>query len=529
MIQFSTIPNSLLKPGEYIELNNRLARNALPANPQKVLLVFQKLKDAVTWVTLTAYTAGTIAKPVTANGHIYFCITAGTTAAGEPSWPTTVGGEVTDGTAVWKEIGSDSVLTAQLVVKQLFADSEAKTYWGDGSMGHVMTRAALAANKYVQLFGIAIDDAAGVHASQTVTVSGAPGGSGFIRVWIDDEPVEIPFVSTDTPTTLAAALKAAVAVKSYLPVVGKSAAGVLTLIYKHSGTAGNCTRLKVEFTPSGSLNVAAGAATFASGTTDPNISSAGSLLDKIFPTRYNLIASAWNDSTNAGKLKTHIVNVSSALEERPGKVVIGMVDSVANVQTLTDTVNSERVVVIAVKGGYSSPMSMAAGVASILGYKEDPALPVDGWPVKNIMVIDEADRYSRTEIETLLANGVTPMEYVDGYMTIVRAVTTYQTDLSYLDISSIDILDYYRDAEVAMVKGKYRGTKFPESKIPILEEDLVAVAKKLEEAEILQKIDENRAEFRAEIGSTPGRVNAKLPAHVVPGLHVFAARIDLFI
>lgn len=41
--------------------------------------------------------------PATPNGRIYKCTTAGTTGAGEPTWPTTAGGTVSDGTAVWTE------------------------------------------------------------------------------------------------------------------------------------------------------------------------------------------------------------------------------------------------------------------------------------------------------------------------------------------------------------------------------------------------------------------------------------------
>lgn len=41
--------------------------------------------------------------PATPNGRIYKCTTAGTTGSGEPTWLTSEGGTVTDGTAVWTE------------------------------------------------------------------------------------------------------------------------------------------------------------------------------------------------------------------------------------------------------------------------------------------------------------------------------------------------------------------------------------------------------------------------------------------
>ncbi len=59
--------------------------------------------SAGTWTASTAYTAGQTILPDTANGHIYQCTTAGTSGTTEPVFPTTAGGTVTDGTAVWTE------------------------------------------------------------------------------------------------------------------------------------------------------------------------------------------------------------------------------------------------------------------------------------------------------------------------------------------------------------------------------------------------------------------------------------------
>ena len=62
--------------------------------------------DAATAKTATA--AGTYVKPTVANdgdrGSIFECVTAGTSASTEPTWPVVDGENVTDGTTVWKKV-----------------------------------------------------------------------------------------------------------------------------------------------------------------------------------------------------------------------------------------------------------------------------------------------------------------------------------------------------------------------------------------------------------------------------------------
>lgn len=57
------------------------------------------------WAGLTVYAEGVQVVPTTVNNHVYKCTIAGTSGDTEPTWPTTYGATVTDGTAVWTEVG----------------------------------------------------------------------------------------------------------------------------------------------------------------------------------------------------------------------------------------------------------------------------------------------------------------------------------------------------------------------------------------------------------------------------------------
>lgn len=64
-----------------------------------------------TWAATTAYALGDFVIPATPNNFSYECTAAGTSAASQPTFPTTLGNTVVDGTVTWtcRELGCQFV------------------------------------------------------------------------------------------------------------------------------------------------------------------------------------------------------------------------------------------------------------------------------------------------------------------------------------------------------------------------------------------------------------------------------------
>ncbi|EOV4603899.1 phage tail sheath C-terminal domain-containing protein, partial [Escherichia coli] len=63
-----------------------------------------------------------------------------------------------------------------------------------------------------------------------------------------------------------------------------------------------------------------------------------------------------------------------------------------------------------------------------------------------------------------------------------------------------------------------------------VESELYDVLLKLEESEILENVEANKAKLRVQRnGKDANRLDCAIPADVVNGLHVFAGRIDMIL
>lgn len=471
-ISFDAIPSSIRKPGKYFEYNTKLAVRTLPANLQKVLIVGQRLA-----------------------------------AAPQPA----------------------------LVPVDVFSDEEAAQLFGRGSYAHLMARAAITANRYLQLTMIAVDDAAaGVVAAGAVAFTGPATSSGAISVLVANTRVDIAFAAADTAAALATRLVEQFGRQPDLPVtaaVDGANTSKVVLTARHKGEAGNGIKLAASVQGTG---VTATVTAMAGGLNDPDISTA---LAAVFGAGHEIVVSPFPTQAALTALRSHLDAVSGPLEQRGTRGAAGFPGTLAAGTTLTKAINGGRITVGWHPGSRKLPCEIGAAYAAVIASEEDPARPLNTLPLAGLDVTDIQSRPGRVEQENALYNGLAPFEIGPGdVVQIVRAISTYVKDPqgvedpSLLDITTVGTLDYVRKACRERIALRFpRDKKSLRTKTRVRSE-LLDVLYKLEELEIVESVDANKDGLIVEDDSQdPSRLNAKIPVDIVNGLHVFAGRIDLIL
>ncbi|MBN3254289.1 phage tail sheath subtilisin-like domain-containing protein [Pectobacterium brasiliense] len=468
-VEFYEIDSSIRKPGKYFEFNARLAVRTLPSNQQKVLLVAQMLSS---------------------------------------------------GTAT------------PLNAVNVFSDEEAATLFGRGSMAHMMSAEAIGCNSYLQLQIVGVSDAvAATAATGTLTLTGTATASGTVSAFVGAMRIDVAVSADDTAATVAAALNTAIGKKTALPVTAAVAAGAVTLTAKNKGAAGNDITLRIASTATG---VTAAAASMTGGDVDPDV---GPALAAVFAAGHDIIVSPYATQTALTALRTHLDNVSGPLEQRGAIGVAGWPKSLSTGSTLAASINNGRITSGWHNGSVKTPAQIAAAYAAVIASEEDPARPLNTLAMNTLDVTALSARPGRNEQENALYNGLTPFEIGPGdKVQIVRAISTYTKnadgvdDVSLLDITTIRTLDYVRKACRERITLRFPRDKLSSRTPDRVRSELLDVLYKLEELEIIENVDAYKDQLIVERDSQDvNRLNARIPADIVNGLHVFAGRIDLLL
>jgi phage tail sheath gpL-like len=237
---------------------------------------------------------------------------------------------------------------------------------------------------------------------------------------------------------------------------------------------------------------------------------------------------------------------SGPMEQRPAVYVAGMtdiVDSYANIKTLGGTtLNDGRASLPYLS--YASdnlaktePFKVGAGYAAVLASTSDPAVPYDGAVITNVAAPAVIDRWTRTQQEDLLNNGITPLAVIPGeQVAIVRAISTYTlnsqslADPTLLDLTTIRSLDYVRAQVRTRLSARFQRAKLSTRTPKMVRSQILDVLYLLQGLEIVQDVDTWKAGVIVERDTqSVGQLNCKIPSAVVPGLHVICGVIDLIL
>ena len=260
-------------------------------------------------------------------------------------------------------------------------------------------------------------------------------------------------------------------------------------------------------------------------------------LTAVFGADYNVYVIDSNTQADLTTLRNHLDAVSHPLEQRPAVGVAAWVGTVSAGTALSATLNAGRMLNAWLKNSTKSVYEIAAGVAAVVAGEEDPAKPLNTLWIKGIDVNAVIDRPGRTEQEVALAGGLTPLEVGPGEkVQIVRAVSTYTknaagaNDISLMDLTTIRSLDYAAKAIVERWKLRFPREKKTARVKAAVRSETIDVLYKLEEIEVVENVTEilNRIVVQDD-PQDPTRLNVRIPADIVNGLHVIGGIIDLYL
>ena len=157
-------------------------------------------------------------------------------------------------------------------------------------------------------------------------------------------------------------------------------------------------------------------------------------------------------------LRDSVCTASEARRERIAVVGGGDGENATALVARAEAINSERVVLVAPGEG----AGLAAAVAGAIAGENDPAVPLSGAELKGLTGLET--QYDDNQIDTLVRGGVTPLESLNGVVSVVRGITTRTksgevSDATWRELTTIRIVDDVIPAIRDSLRAKFRRSK----------------------------------------------------------------------
>lgn len=483
---FKQIPSTIRTPGSFIEYDASKARPATDEKPSQILVVATKLSAGTATVETVT--------------------------------------EVTGGAAQADALG------------------------GVGSPAAEMLRSVIARNPEIPVSLLcATEPSGGTAATGTLVWTGPATADGYIYVYVGGilvTPVRV--LSGTTAAAVATAVYNAINAQTRLPISATNGtAGTTTLAAKWKGVAGNdilieTNRLGSEAYPAG---IGCTVTTMASGAGVPVIATTIAAIGSEW---YDRIASQFNDDATLDALETEALARCDAGAAIDTIVYAGFRGTYSASATYGAARNSQVSSVVCIEKSPTCPWIAAANYAAVDSTEKDPARPLNGLALLDVVPAKKSDRFTRQQRDALLHVGLTTTKVANDAVVIERAITTYQTnaaslaDDTYLELMTPKTLAYLRWSANAWLQSKFPRHKLaddgtradpsqPIATPEIIRGELISWGQAMEKRGLIEDLDAFIAGLIVERATAnpndPNRVNYFFPPNLVNGCHILAGKM----
>ena len=325
------------------------------------------------------------------------------------------GQKTTAGTA-----GTETIL-------DVFSESQAKLLFGTNSMlAHAAGR-YFKINKSVSLKVIALDDnAAGTVSTGDITLTGTATGTGTLSFYINGNVYTAAVAIGDTAAEIATLLTAAINENTAEQVTAIATAGEVGLTSIHKGTYGNELKLRINYNSDEStpLGITSVITAMNGGAGNPVLTNTLTILEE---NQFNLIAQPYTDNASLILIDTALTDNFKATEMLDGFCLVGVDDTVTNLTTKTNAINSAFITVLDNNTVFSTGFEHAAGVIAKIAdnAQSNPGGGYLGFELFGFLPLTQR---IRTERNSLAGGGVSTYTVVGSSIRYDRTVTTLQKD-----------------------------------------------------------------------------------------------------
>jgi phage tail sheath gpL-like len=352
-------------------------------------------------------------------------------------------------------------------IRPVFSKEDVQTAIGKG-LGYYAYRSIQANDPQALIDLVACAESAGAAATQTVTFGGAPASAMTIRFWIMGWIVDISWAVGESTTEIKDKFIAAVneRAEDLFVVASSGGAAVGTLTARSKGPAGNDVRLRYKILAGSGGTVALGAGALAGGTTEPDMSTALTLIagqeyDYILPCLSNTDAQTAGTS-NMSRVEDHIDALDSGSDAKLQQAYVASTGTIAAAKTGAIGRNSAVMSHVLCVNAESLPCELAGADMGDRMRRRRREANANRVLTKLKRVRGSADpvadKPAGAEPTDAINNGVSLCSYNrQNEVIILRSVTTHSQDAGgnpdrrAFDTNEIDALyDYAKDLRAAL-------------------------------------------------------------------------------